>query len=167
MARWRASGFIPYVNERLGGIELRRGVGRGSNWAQSPEYLAFPEYYQWAAQMPGAVGKTPPTQWVCTGLISYRGHEALRRDIANLHAAIAAAPVEEAFMPAVSRPALPIGTPTSTPIPRRSSALPSPTRCMRNTRAIVDAGFILQIDDPQLASHWAMHPEIDVPQCRK
>jgi hypothetical protein len=25
----------------------------------------------------------------------------------------------------------------------------------------------LQIDDPQLASHWAMHPEIDLAQCRK
>jgi 5-methyltetrahydropteroyltriglutamate--homocysteine methyltransferase len=34
-------------------------------------------------------------------------------------------------------------------------------------QAIVDAGFVLQIDDPQLASHWAMHPEIDLAQCRK
>ena len=34
-------------------------------------------------------------------------------------------------------------------------------------QAIVDAGLILQIDDPQLASHWAMHPEIDLAQCRK
>ena len=25
----------------------------------------------------------------------------------------------------------------------------------------------MQIDDPQLASHWAMHPEIDLAQCRK
>ena len=34
-------------------------------------------------------------------------------------------------------------------------------------QAIVDAGLILQIDDPQLASHWAMHPEIDLDQCRR
>ena len=34
-------------------------------------------------------------------------------------------------------------------------------------QAIVAAGLVLQIDDPQLASHWAMHPEIDLAQCRK
>ena len=27
-------GFIPYVNERLAGIEPRKSAGRGSNWAQ-------------------------------------------------------------------------------------------------------------------------------------
>jgi hypothetical protein len=46
-------GFIPYVNERLAGIEPRNNAGRRRNWAQSREYLAFPEYYQWASQMPG------------------------------------------------------------------------------------------------------------------
>jgi len=34
-------------------------------------------------------------------------------------------------------------------------------------QAIAAAGLVLQIDDPQLASHWAMHPEIDLAQCRK
>ncbi len=95
-------GFIPYVNERLAGIEPRPGVGGRSGWAGSREHQAFPEYYQWAAQMPGAAGRAPPTQWVCTGPISYRGHDALQRDIDNLKAAIAGVSCEEAFMPAVS-----------------------------------------------------------------
>src|SRR5262249_36810017 len=77
-------GFIPYVNERLAGIEARKGSGRGSNWAQSREYLAFPDYYEWVSQMPGTAGKAPPTQWVCTGPIAYRGRDALQRDIDNL-----------------------------------------------------------------------------------
>ena len=34
-------------------------------------------------------------------------------------------------------------------------------------KAIVDAGLVLQIDDPQFATHWVMHPEIDLPQCRE
>src|SRR5260370_3500214 len=38
-------GFIPYVNQRLAGIAPRKTAGRGSHWAQSPEHLAFPEYY--------------------------------------------------------------------------------------------------------------------------
>jgi len=33
-------------------------------------------------------------------------------------------------------------------------------------RAIVDAGLVLQIDDPQLASHYTTHPELEIAQCR-
>src|SRR5215831_11600212 len=95
-------GFIPYVNERLAGIEPRKSTGGRSGWSGSREHLAFPEYYQWASQMPGAAGRAPPTQWICTGPISYRGREALQRDIATLKAALAGIACEEAFMPAVS-----------------------------------------------------------------
>lgn len=34
-------------------------------------------------------------------------------------------------------------------------------------KAIVDAGFLLQIDDPDLADAWQIHPEMDVPAYRK
>src|SRR5438093_4001109 len=77
-------GFIPYVNERLVGIEPRKSAGGRSGWRGSREHFAFPEYYQWAAQMPGAAGRAPPTQWVCTAPIAYRGHQALQQDIDNL-----------------------------------------------------------------------------------
>src|SRR6185437_4007666 len=33
-------------------------------------------------------------------------------------------------------------------------------------RAIIDAGFVLQIDDPLLASYYVMHPEKSVEECR-
>src|SRR5207253_11391890 len=56
-------GFIPYVNERLAGIEPRKSAGGRGGWSGSREHLAFLEYYQWAAQMPGAAGRAPPTQW--------------------------------------------------------------------------------------------------------
>ena len=34
-------------------------------------------------------------------------------------------------------------------------------------KAIVDAGFILQIDDPRLVTYYMMHPELSVADCRK
>jgi 5-methyltetrahydropteroyltriglutamate--homocysteine methyltransferase len=160
-------GFIPYVNERLAGIEPRKNTSRTGNWNQSREYLAFPEYYQWAAQMPGMAGKAPPTQWVCSGPISYRGHVALQRDIDNLKAALADVACEEAFMPAVSPTNLANWNVNEHYNTDEEFRLALADALHEEYRAIVDAGLILQIDDPQLASHWAMHPELDLAQCRQ
>ncbi len=160
-------GFIPYVNERLAGIEPRKNTSRVGNWSQSREYLAFPEYYQWAAQMPGMAGKAPPTQWVCSGPISYSGHVALQRDIDNLKAALAGVACEEAFMPAVSPTNLANWNVNEHYNTDEEFRLALADALHEEYRAIVDAGLILQIDDPQLASHWAMHPELDLAQCRK
>ncbi len=160
-------GFIPYVNERLAGIEPRQSTGGASGWSRSREYLAFPEYYQWASQMPGAAGRAPPTRWVCTGPVAYRGHQALQRDIDNLKGALAGVACEEAFMPAVSPTNLANwnGNEHYSTDEEFRAALAEALH--EEYKAIVDAGLILQIDDPQLASHWAMHPEIDLAQCRK
>ena len=160
-------GFIPYVNERLAGIEPRKSAGGGSNWAQSREYLAFPEYYQWASQMPGAAGRTPPTQWVCTGPIAYRGRDALQRDIGNLKAALAEVACEEAFMPAVSPTNLANWNANEYYKTDEEFRIAIADALHEEYRAIVDAGLVLQVDDPQLASHWAMHPEIDLAECRR
>ncbi len=160
-------GFIPYVNERLAGIEPRQGPGRGSNWAQSREYLAFPEYYQWTSQMPGAAGRAPPTQWVCTGPVAYRGHDALQRDIDNLKAALAGMTCEEAFMPAVSPSNLANWNTNEYYKSDDEFRIALAEALHEEYRAIVEAGLVLQVDDPQLASHWAMNPGIDLAECRK
>ena len=160
-------GFIPYVNERLAGIEPRKNTSRTGNWSQSREYLAFPEYYQWAAQMPGMAGKAPPTQWVCSGPISYRGRASLQRDIDNLKAALAGVTCEEAFMPAVSPTNLANWNVNEHYNTDEEFRLALADALHEEYRAIVDAGLVLQIDDPQLASHWAMHPELDLAQCRQ
>jgi 5-methyltetrahydropteroyltriglutamate--homocysteine methyltransferase len=160
-------GFIPYVNERLAGLEPRNTGGRGANWAQSREYLAFPEYYQWFSQMPGAAGRAPPTQWVCTGPIFYRGKEALQRDIDNLKAALAEVSSEEAFMPAVSPTNLANWNTNEHYKTDEEFRIAIADALHEEYRAIVDAGLVLQVDDPQLASHWAMNPGIDLAECRR
>jgi 5-methyltetrahydropteroyltriglutamate--homocysteine methyltransferase len=117
--------------------------------------------------MPGAAGRAPPTSWVCTGPISYRGQAALARDIANLKAALTAVAGEEAFMPAVS-PVNLANWNGNEYYPTDEEFRAALAEALHEEyRAIIDAGFVLQIDDPQLASHWAMHPEIDLAQCRR
>ncbi|HVH74673.1 MAG TPA: cobalamin-independent methionine synthase II family protein [Stellaceae bacterium] len=159
-------GFIPYVNERLSGIEPRPNPDAQGTWARSREHLAFPEYYAWAAQMPGAAGRAPPTRWVCTGPIAYKGHDALARDIANLKSALAAVQCAEAFMPAVS-PAQLAGWNRNEYYRTDEEFRAALADALREEyKAIVDAGLILQIDDPQLAGHYTVHPELDIAQCR-
>ena len=51
-------GFIPYVNERLSGIEPRQAATGQHQWQRSREYRAFPEYYQWASTL--SWGAAPP-----------------------------------------------------------------------------------------------------------
>src|SRR5262245_57574870 len=40
------AGFIPYINERLAGFEVDR-ERKGSPFAGSREFRAFPEFYEW------------------------------------------------------------------------------------------------------------------------
>ena len=159
-------GFIPYVNERLTGLEPRPNQRSEGTWARSREHLAFPEYYAWAAQMPGAAGGAQRTQWVCTGPIAYKGQELLKRDIDNLKAALAHVQYEEAFMPAVS-PAQLAGWNKNEYYKTEEEFRVAIADALREEyRMIVDAGLVLQIDDPQLASHYTTHPELDLAQCR-
>jgi 5-methyltetrahydropteroyltriglutamate--homocysteine methyltransferase len=159
-------GFIPYVNERLSGLDARPNPRSEGTWARSREHLAFPEYYAWAAQMPGAAGGAQPHQWVCTGPIAYKGKEALARDIDNLKAALAQVRYEEAFMPAVSPAQLAGWNKNEHYKTDEEFRVAIADALHEEYRAIVDAGLVLQIDDPQLASHYTTHPELDIAQCR-
>ena len=159
-------GFIPYVNERLTGLEARPNPRSEGTWAQSREHLAFPEYYTWAAQMPGAAGGAQRTQWVCTGHIAYKGQEALAHDIDNLKAALAPVRYEEAFMPAVSPAQLAGWNKNEYYRTDEEFRIALADALREEYRAVVDAGLVLQIDDPQLASHYTTHPELDIAQCR-
>ena len=159
-------GFIPYVNERLTGLEARPNPGREGTWARSREHLAFPEYYAWAANMPGAAGGAQRNQWVCTGPITYKGQAALTRDIDNLKLALAQVPYEEAFMPAVSPAQLAGWNKNEYYKTEEEFRVVIADALREEYRAIIDAGLVLQIDDPQLASHYTTHPELDIAQCR-
>ena len=158
-------GFIPYVNERLEGFAPDTEA-RPSPWGGSREHLAFPEFYQWFARtMP-----TPPARalhMVCTGPISYKGARHVQADIDNMKQALQGTRVEEVFLPAIS--------PTSIEDWQRNRYYKTDEEylfaiadAMREEyRAIVDAGFLVQIDDPHVATHYVSHPELSVEEIRK
>lgn len=160
-------GFIPYVNDRLAGLEPGSGPARGSSWANSRETRAFPEYYDWASRQPGAAGSAGTLRWVCTGPIRYRGRDEFQKEAATLRAALKDRQIEEAFVPAVS-PSNVASWETNQYYKTGEEFLFAIGEAMREEyKAIVDAGFLLQIDDPALATYYILHPEASAEDCRK
>jgi 5-methyltetrahydropteroyltriglutamate--homocysteine methyltransferase len=157
--------FLHYVNQRLGGFELLRGAA-ASPWAESREVADFPDYYAWAAEHTPSPAATA-AHMVCTGPISYIGEDALQADIANLKAALDDVQVTEAFIPAIS--------PSNVEDWQRNEHYATDEEflfaiadAMRvEYERILDAGFLLQVDDPLLLTYYATHPEASVEDCRR
>ena len=147
------TGFFAYIGERMTGFEPRPGA-RGAAW--SAEVSAFPEYYAdyfRRAMEGGSVVTMEPL--VCVGPVTYRGQAAIARDIANLRAALAGRPDADAFLPATAPSGLGIMTASADTAnehyPSYADYLFAVADALAEEyRAIVDAGFLLQVDDPAL-----------------
>ena len=110
-----------------------------------------------------SMGPRPSTGPVCAAPLTYTGHAALQADIANLKAALAASQTEEGFMTAVAPgSAYRIG---NRHYQSDEEFLYACAEVMREEyKAIVEAGLILQLDDPATATGWDMitpEPSLD------
>ena len=165
------SSFYGYVVERFSGFE-RKPPDSGNELrprAAGREYLAFPDYYAWSERIAepfggrGGRGRGVDT---CTGPVSYKGHEAVQCDIANLKAAIKGRIIEDVFVPAISS-AYVAATFANEYYRSHEEYEKAVSDALREEyKAIIDAGFILQIDDPRLVTYYMMHPELSVADCR-
>jgi 5-methyltetrahydropteroyltriglutamate--homocysteine methyltransferase len=157
--------FITYAAARLSGLEQRAG-SRPSPFADTRETRDFPEYYQSAiAQQVSARRRRALT--VCTGPIAYRGRAQLAAELDTLRAALEGVDVVEAFVPAIA----PSNIETTTPnehYPTEEAYVFAIAEAMREEyKEIVDAGFLLQIDDPFLVTYYIMRPQLSIADCRK
>jgi len=154
--------FLTYVKDRLGGFDTASGERlMPPSW--QVEIDAFPEYYA------GYLGKykdqvSPMTTMVCTGPVSYQGHAQLQADIANLRAALAGHEVVEAFLPSTS----PSGFGRNEHYPSYGEYLAAVAEALREEYlAIVEAGFLLQVDDPWLIEYLSENPATTPEQRRR
>jgi len=159
------SSFLTYIAERLTGFSPSDKQGEDL-WVESRETLAFPEFYDAHRKArEGLVAK--PVKLVCTGPVTYCGHAALKRDIANVKAAAEKAGAEEVFMTAVS-PSDVEGQQPNQFYKSAEDYLHAIADAMHEEyRAIVDAGIILQIDDPRLLTYYISRPDLSVDDCRR
>jgi 5-methyltetrahydropteroyltriglutamate--homocysteine methyltransferase len=150
-------GFFAYIPERLAGFEAKPGP-RPSMF--EAEVNDFPEYYRQyfsTAMLGGTIA--PLAQFACIGPVSYRGQDAVRRDIGNLKAALKGIETADVFMPAVA----PSGVGKNEYYPTYEEYMFAVADAMsQEYRAIIDAGFLVQIDDPfltELYSYSVLSPE--------
>jgi 5-methyltetrahydropteroyltriglutamate--homocysteine methyltransferase len=158
--------FFTYVVDRLSGFSHTDGEKvLPPSWRL--EIDAYPGYYeQYLGKYEEAV--TELKAMACTGPVAYVGHDALAADIANLRGAIDALPsdlhVAEAFMPSTS----PRGFGTNHHYPTDDEYLEAVAEALRvEYLAIVEAGFVLQIDDPWLIEILTGAPGADPDECRR
>lgn len=159
-------GFAVYAHERLGGLEPT-GRARPSPWAQSREAQSFPEFYAKEALAREARPTRGNMQMACRGPITYTGQKDLERDLANLRAACDAHGVGEAFVPAIS-PCDVVGNVLNEHYKDDEAFIYAVADALNvEYRAIIKAGFVLQIDDPRLINYYVKMPQLSVDDCRR
>ena len=164
--------WMAYARARLSGLEeidspvAFRGATRDS--------LAFPAAYEdmkvmLAGRSSTLVAKRTvrPKAWICSGPVKYIGQQELQSDIDNLKAASVGLDPSDVFMTAIS--------PSNLELYYENRFYASPEEYLSaladamhvEFKAIVDAGFILQIDDPRMATHYNRAPKASIDDCRK
>jgi 5-methyltetrahydropteroyltriglutamate--homocysteine methyltransferase len=169
--------FITYGRMRLGGLEPNpKPVAM---MGDSRDSRAFPATYSEmsamnAARSPEVAGrrKMPTMSTVSKGPITYVGQADVAGDIANLKEALQSEAAqgrkpEDVFMTAIS--------PNNLEFYHRNGYYPTDEQHLEalanamnvEYRAIVDAGFVLQVDDPRMATHYNRTPDASIEECRK
>lgn len=166
----RAS-FATYANTRIGGLErvMRppRHVGRPTR-----DSLEFPAVYDEMRRMFRArrelTGRPEDAvSLVCTGSIRYAGHEQVKADIGHLKAATQGVPAEEVFVTAISPTNLEMYFENKYYKTGEEYLFALADAMREEYKAVVDAGFVLQVDDPRLITHYNRMPELSLEENRK
>jgi len=170
----RMSGFSPpgTVTEATEARHKKSSVAdlALTSFANRRDWQKFGEFYQdpeSSGSLLGSAARRPVGRPACTGPIKYTGHAALQADIANLKKALAASGADEGFMCAIG----PGSFARSQDFYYKTEEeflFASADAMHEEYKAIVDAGLILQIDDPSLPDNWDMiNPEPPLAEFKK
>ncbi len=159
--------FTFYIRDRLGGITIRE-----VDPAKAPPRLnisgrdekELPDYF--AAGL-GTFADSKPNQRIfCTGALNYIGQAALKADLENFRAALGGVNVAEAFLPSITPGTIEHWLLNEHYADQEAFLFGIAEALRPEYEAIVEAGFLLQIDDPDLPDGWQMFPEMTVAQYR-
>jgi len=158
------SNFSRYARDRLSGfIEREVKASDPTSTIYARDLTEFSDYFKARTQHRGDNVK----RVFCNAPLQYTGHESLRAEIADFKAALQGQKYEDAFLPAVA-PGTIEHWMKNDYYPNDAAYLAAIADAMHEEyKAIADAGFLLQIDDPDLPDGWQFMSKMTVPEYRK
>jgi 5-methyltetrahydropteroyltriglutamate--homocysteine methyltransferase len=157
--------FSRYARERLAGfVERPARADERPSTIYGRDLKEFAEYFEKrTATMRGE------NVWrvFCNGPLKYIGHDAVKTDIDNFREALKGHTVEEAFLPAVAPGTLEHWLKNDYYKTDEEYLFAIAEAMREEYKAIVDSGFLLQIDNPDLPDAWQIYPEMSVADYRK
>jgi 5-methyltetrahydropteroyltriglutamate--homocysteine methyltransferase len=143
-------GYSTYVKDRLTGFGGESDPMRLGALVAGPDLTKYPDFFEaFSAARVSSAGARRHT--ACDGPVSYVGQDAVLADIENLKAAVAGTDPAGVFMTAASPGVISVFSPNLY-YPGEEEYLAALAEAMREEyEAIHDAGFILQLDCPDLA----------------
>ena len=159
------SNFSRYTRERLGGfVERPADPNFKPTSIFGRDMVEFTEYFNRGGRT--SIGHHARV-FYCVEPLKYVGQDEVKSDIENLKAALQGKQIEEAFLPAIA-PGTMEHWMKNEYYPSDEAYLFAIAEAMSEEyQAIIDAGFVLQIDDPDLADAWQMYPEMGLGDYRK
>ncbi|MFN3658977.1 MAG: cobalamin-independent methionine synthase II family protein [Pseudolabrys sp.] len=141
--------WAQYALTRLSGFERRPIKSDAANpFKRGADRTKFAEFY---AELDAKEAVATTHEAICVGPIRYSGQAELQRDIDNFKAALKGVNVTEAFMP-VAAPASVIPDRKNEHYKSESELQQAIADAMRTEyKTIVDAGFLVQLDDARSA----------------
>ena len=137
-------GFANYAKDRLTGLIARDGIPPRI----SSDQADFPDF------QPPEGGILNFRRMVCIGPIGWKDRAAVQTDIDNFKVALQAVQPAEAFLPAVSPGTLAQNVINECYQDEAAFLFAVADVMKEEYQAIVQAGFLLQIDSPDLAMGW-------------
>jgi len=156
--------FTDYVRWRIAGYEERPSSGERRLSITARDQRKFAGYFE---ANPRRWSLGPPTMPVCTSELRYVGQADLARDLGNFRAALADVSVAAAFLPANTPGTIEHWMLNAYYKNDEAFVFAIADVMHEEYQAIVDAGFLLQIDDPDLPDGWNCLPDITVPEYRR
>jgi 5-methyltetrahydropteroyltriglutamate--homocysteine methyltransferase len=148
----KSTSWALYALKRVSGFEMRPVKPDANPFARGADRERFKEFY---AELEGGNDRTwsnvTKQEAVCVAPVTYTGLAELQHDIDNLKAALQGVKVEEAFLP-VAAPSSAIPDRKNEYYKNEEELVVALAEALRTEyRAIVDAGFLLQVDDARAA----------------
>jgi 5-methyltetrahydropteroyltriglutamate--homocysteine methyltransferase len=162
------SNFTWYAVSRLGGLEVRpRASGEMPplSGISGRDREEFPGYFERTSGFSARVGLPPEV--ACVAPLTYVGHAAVQADVDALRGALTDVPVEEAFLSAVAPGTIEHWLRNDHYPTDEAHVYAIADAMAQEYRAIVDAGFVLQVDDPDLLDAWQIHTAMTVAEYRR